>query len=480
MLRILKKEPQLLVFLFITILLAIFFRTYRYFDRIYIYADNALFVQAAYFAKDNLKIPQIGPFAQAPFFTGPWWLWILEILFIFPFGLLTPWYFMSFASSIFIILIYFAGKEIGGKKLGVLSAFLAAISTGQIDNSFMTWNAAADPYFGLLAVLLLLKFIKTKKPVYIFFLGFCVSLATTIHFQTFLLAGTILVALLARKPTIKNLLALAIGGLIPLLPFLYFDLRFYWFETRRILDYVLIGQHRIYVPNRWLTYAGVFWPESWAWIIGGKKWIAYLIIGLVSMFSLVRLKDYKKCWNYYLVAVSFVISVVLLRYYKGERFFYFTNYAHAFVILLTAWAILELSRFKKFIGIIFALIVISFTILQSVKNFQPRVVTYGQVNKLTSEIYQKYPNSNFDIYECPFTASLISTPVSYIMYYNGRNTLDGIKIGVCSEKFKLSWREVNDQEINKEFGYQHKSTPNIYTEMTEWWVINPPKPDLLY
>ncbi len=472
--KFINKEPRLSLFLLITLTIAIFFRLYNYLDRVYFYADNALFVQAAYYAKENLKIPQIGPFAQAPFFTGPWWLWILEVLFFFPFGVLTPWYFMTLGSIIFILLVYITVREIGGKWLGALSSLLAGISTAQIDNSFMTWNAAADPYSGLLAILFLIKFLKTKKPLYLFLLSFTVSLAITIHFQTFLLAPLILAALLTTRPRFKNFMVVIVGGLIPMLPFLYFDLRFNWFETRRIIDYATIGQYRIYVPNRWLTYAGIYWPTTWSWIIGGAQWIGYLLIALVSLVSLIKISNYKKHLSYYLIALCFVISVVLLRYYRGERFFYYTNYAHAYVLLLTAWTIMEIYKFKKILGIIITSIIVAFSITESVKNFEPRVITYRQVNNLISEIYQKYPDSSIDIYECPFNGSMISTPVSYKMYYDSRNALDGVKIGVCNQEMKLSWRQVQEHEINKEYTYQHKSTPNIYTEMTEWWITNPP------
>src|SRR3989344_3542374 len=101
-----KHEPHLALVLFVSITLAIFFRTYNYLNRIYFYADSTLFVQAAYYAKSNLLIPQIGPFAQAPFFTGPWWLWIIETLFFLPLGILTPWYVMTLTSLAFIVLIY--------------------------------------------------------------------------------------------------------------------------------------------------------------------------------------------------------------------------------------------------------------------------------------------------------------------------------------------------------------------------------------
>lgn len=479
-LKRIRKEPKLTVIFLLIFLIAIFFRTYNYYDRIYVYADNALFVQAAYFALDNGKIPQIGPFAQAPFFTGPWWIWIIMVFFLFPFGYLTPWYFMFLLSFVFIAVIYFAGKEIGGRRMGVLSAFLTSISTGQIDNSFMTWNAAADPLLGLLAILFLLKYTKTKKQRYIFLLGFSVSLATAIHFQTFLLSGLILVALLTTKPKLKDILALVLGALIPILPFLYFDLRFNWFETIRIYEYITIGQSKIFVPNRWLTYAGIYWPQTWAWIIGGKTWVGYLIVIIVSIVSLIKLKDFKKNWNYFLISFAFVISVVILRYYRGERFFYYTNYAQGFVILITSWVIYQLYKFKKLIGLMLLAIITVFTIDASINNFDKRVVTNTQVKTMVEEIYNTYPSSNFDIYECPFNGSIISTPVSYKMYHDGRNTLDGIKIGVCSPEFKLSWREITDDEIGREYSYMRKSTPNIYTEMTEWWKTNPPNNTSLY
>ena len=181
---------------------------------------------------------------------------------------------MTFFSHFFIALIYFVGKVIGGKWCGVLGALFVSISTATIDNSFMTWvSLAAMRDMGLFAIFFFLKYWQQKKARYIFSLGLTISLATTIHFQTFLLSPLIFIALLISKLKIKHFLALGIGILIPLLPFWYFDLRFNFFEIRRIIDYATIGQYRIYVPNRWLTYVGVFWPTTWAWIIGGKTWM---------------------------------------------------------------------------------------------------------------------------------------------------------------------------------------------------------------
>lgn len=478
--RTYKKEPKLIFALISIFLIALILRTYNYYERIYVYADNALFVQAAYYALKNGTIPQIGPFAQAPFFTGPWWLWILMIFSILPFGYLTPWYVMTFFSLVFILLLYITGKELYGKWFGILVAFLGNISTAAIDNSFMTWNAAADPLLGLVAVYFFIRYIKVKKPLFLFLLTFTVSLSTTIHFETFLLSGLIIVALLVNRPKIKEYAYPFIGGLIPVIPFLYFDLRFNWFWTIRVYEYITIGQGRIYVPNRWLTYAGEYWPQTWAGIIGGHTLLGYVIGALVVVINIISLRRFKENKVYFFILASFIISVIMLRYYRGERFFYYTNYAQGFVLIITSFIIWKLYTFKKFIGLLLLGTITVFTVNESIKNFDPRKITSRQVNNFINEIYVSYPNNTFDIYECPFSGSMISTPVSYKMYFDGKNTLDGIKIGVCNPEFKLSWSEISYKEIEREYGFMQKSTPAIYTDMTLWWIDNPPDNTSLY
>ncbi len=495
------RDPVFTLLLAIVVLFACFLRFYDYFGRIYVYSDHALFVQAAKYAFDHRLLPQIGPFAQAPFFTGPWWLWILEIFFIFPFGVLTPWYLMSFLSFLFLYLIYILGKEIGGKWLGILATLMAAISPAQVDNSFSTWNAAADGLLALIALILLLKFFDTKRPIYAFFIGFVVSLAVTIHFQTTLLAPIILVAVLTSRPKLKNLIFMALGSFIPLLPFLYFDLRFDWFESRRIYDFATIGQYRIYVPNRWLTYAGVYWPTTWGAIVGGNKYIGGLLIALLALFSLQKLKfwgSYKQSLRsssfdkqsfsanklrtvglkkFFLVAISFALAVVMFRYFRGERFAYYSHFAHPYVIVLSAFVILEVYKYKKIAGIGLALVVIVFTFWQSLSNLKPRGITLSSINSLKAEIYAKYPGEKFDIYGCIYNGALISHPLAYVMYFEGRNSMNGLKIGVCQLTDRtIAWNEIPPESLSGESSpWLNVSTENVYKTMTEWWKINRPK-----
>ena len=135
--RKVKADPLFYLLLTAVIVIAVFFRTYDYFNRIYIHSDHSLYAQLAKYAVDNVKIPQIGVFPQAPFFTGPEWIWILGLFYLVPLGVLAPWYMMTLASFIFIFLIWWIGREIGGKWMGLLEAVLAAIGV-------LGWTSLAE------------------------------------------------------------------------------------------------------------------------------------------------------------------------------------------------------------------------------------------------------------------------------------------------------------------------------------------------
>lgn len=471
-----KREPRLSALLLIIALLAVFLRTYNYFERLYVHSDNALFAQAAIYANRNFLLPQIGPFSQSSFFTGPWWLWILNLFFFIPLGYLTPWFIMSLISLLFIWLIFWAGREIGGKPLGIIASVLAAISQAQIDNSFWVWNAAIDPFFALLAVFFLIRFHKYKRGLDLFLLGFIVSLATTIHFQTFLLIPTVLAALISVRLAPKNFFFILSGLLIPFLPFLIFDLKFNWFWTKSVHIWVTVDQYTFWVPNRWLTYAGIYWPETWGHILGVNKFIGSAIITLLSFLTLYRLKNFKQYKIFYLIAISFVLEVILFRYFRGQRFVYYSFFAHPFVLLLTAWVILEIYKIKKFAGIILGLTIILFSFKSAVKNLESREITLSKINALRAEIYKSYPNSQFDIYGCIYNGALISHPLAFIMYYEGRNALGGKKIGVCYLVDKsMQWTTLTDEEVNQEgSAWLNHSTENVYKTMVEWFKTHPP------
>ena len=477
-LKFIRKNPLFFALLLITFFLALFFRLYNYPFRIAVVSDHARDVQVAHFAFDHGKIPQIGQFSSAgPFFYGPWWYWFLELFTFFPLGSLTHWYLMTILSLAFIALMYYLGNYVGGKWTGLLSAFLASISPAQITNSFAVWNPAIIPLLSLIILILLVKCYQNNIWHNFFLLGFTLGLALTIHFQSILLIPTLLLGGLCAKKSFKNYLFLFAGFSLPFMPLIYFDARFHWSNFRNIWQYLTVGQYNIYVPNRWLTYIGNYWPDTWSNIAGGNYWISWVIIFFLAIFTLIGLVRFSLHKKIYLVIAAFLLEIVLFRYYRGERFFYYSFFAHPYVILLTGWTIWQLLKRNKIIALFLFLLISIFTIKKALETLVISDINFIKILATKQEIYAKYHNETFDIYGCNFTeGNLVSYPLAYFMYLDGRNEPGGRKIGLCFTGGQpIGWKELSQKELEKaKPTWFNRTTEQVFKETAEWWKENPP------
>ena len=473
-----SKKNIFIITLFSILIAASFFRTYNYPNRIFVQADNSQHVQVGKYAADKLKIPQVGPFSSAgPFFYGPWYFWLLELFSFLPFGFLTNWYFITILYTLFIPLIYWLGKEIGGKLTGIVAALYAAISPAQITYSFSVWSPTIVPSVVLLALTFFVRFYKFKRKIDIFWVCIFVSLAATIHFQNMLISPILAIVILTVKPTLTNylkyFLPVVFGLIIPFIPLLYFDLKFHWYNSINLAIFLLVDQFKIWVPNRWLTYLVSYWPDAWGYIIGGNRLIGGLLIVILSILFLVRIASYKKYKLFFLIAIIFILEIFLYRYYRGQRFEYYSLFAHPTVLVLSAWLTVELLKIKKYIGIILLSLVIIFSIKRV--DLGERGVTLSEIRLLKEELYAKFPGMSFDIYACERNVSSISHPLALLMYYEGRSDTSGVKIGVCEDRDFLQWHHLTEKNFNMEKTlWFNKNTSTVYEDTVEWWIKNPP------
>ncbi len=482
-----KKDHIYAFLIFIIVVLAIFLRTYNYSGRIYLQADNAEHVQVSKYAAVNLKIPLAGPFSSAgPFFYGPWHFWLLEVVSFIPLGILTPWYFISLLYLLFIPLVFWLGKEVGGKWVGGLGAFFAAISPAQIDGSFAVWSPTVIPILTILALIFLVRFFKFRKYYDLFLLSFFVSLSISIHFQSFLTTPAMLAAVILIKPSIRNylrsLLCIFLGMLIPMLPLIYLDSKLHWFNFINLFVYFTVDQYSIWVPNRWITYAFDYWPKTWANIVGGSSQVGLLIIIIFGVLFLLRLRDFKKksgnLNTFYLVAVTFLLEILIYRYYRGERFTYYSMFAHGTVLVLTAWTVVQVFSARRIAGIVLFLIITFSTLNIARANLASRGVTLKKLETLKSEIYSSYPSVTYDVYGCMINANAISHPMALLMYYDHRNSIGGAKVGVCEQGKTLVWERVTDLIGEKgNILWYDRSTETVYNDTALWFLKNPPSGD---
>ncbi len=393
-----KKDAAFSLLIGFTLFAALFFRVYNYSNRIYIESDNTRDVQVAKYAADHGSIVQIGQYTSAgPFFYGPLWYWVLEAFSLFPLGKFTQWYLMTGLGFLLIFITYKTGKEIGGKYMGAAAALFAAVSPLTIRNSLAVWNPASVPLLVVLSLYFLVRFAKTQKLKYAFYVSLIVGASITIHFQSVLILPTLLVTFVLGKFSWKKIPVMLGGFILPFLPLLWFDIRFHWTNFQKIYLYLTVGQYAIWVPNRWLTYAFNYWPKAVTEIIGGNFYISYLLIISMCLLFLLNIRKIKVNELIYAILVTFLMEIVLFRYYRGERYLYYSYFAVPTVLLLTAWTVTKMFKLNKYLGSAFLLLIVGGTLWSTILQLTPPRYTYGEIKRVKNEIYKAYPGQTFSV-----------------------------------------------------------------------------------
>lgn len=423
--------------LLIIVILASFLRFYNYSARWGIAYDQAHDALVARYAVETLSIPLVAPFSSgAQFQDSGIWYWFLMIpTFLFNNFLLAPWIAVTLYCIAFVLVVALVGAKIMNKQFGLICGLFAAVSTSQIGQSVNLSLTALMSLVSLGAIYFAYLYLKDNRNIYIFLVGFFVSLALSIHLQAVLLLVFIPIFLfVAKVKDIRLYLLLLVGFLIPLTPLVIFDLKYRFVNSSGLLGYLLRGQEVSYevLGRRWLTYLSVFWPSSWAIIIGGYSLVAYIIFAAI-LATLVRIhKKIEPIWI--IIILTLIVDVVLMRYVKSPLFDSYLNFLHPFVLLTTAYAVYMVIKFKKVLGILLFLLIVGTSLYRDYGE-----ITYASrwtestVLKLQSIIYKNYPGRKFDFYDYKYDTADKSLPLVLFMDVDKKTDRNGIKIGIMAE-----------------------------------------------
>lgn len=461
-------------FLIISFSLAVFFRTYNYTERIGIENDNTRDAQVAQFASDHFKLPLIGQYSSSgPFFYGPWWYWILMSFTKIPLGRLTLWYSVTYLSLIYLLLLYKLGREIYDKWTGAIMIFIAGVADVQISNYLAVWNPVIMPLLSVLILLLLIRCFKHKSALNFFILSFLLGLSVSIHFQSFLLLPVLIIAAVLIRFNINLIISMIIGFILPFSTLIYFDLTHKWINLTNFIRYLTVGQYEIYVPNRWLTYLSSYWPETWGRIVGVPSWVVSLILFAAGLTLILNIKSIIRNKKLLLIMASFAAAVLILRYYRGNRFPYLSLFALPYVTLFTSLTIRWLFNRSRPAALALFTFIAFFSLQNSFASLHTDRITYKNVNLTLKKIYGDFPDRSFAVYGCSFTeGSTIAHPMAYFMYLDKKDDDNGLKIGFCSPSQDglfpvkiLSERDFTEGNLK----WNLYSTSSVHHQTVEWW-----------
>lgn len=428
-----------LTILFGIFCLAAVLRFWNFHNRLVLYSDSARDALVGYAAVKYRQFPLTGSFSSAgPFVFGPVFYYFIMLFYVLlPSLAFSPWFGVALLSLFLVFIVSLAAYRVRGWTAGMITATLAAVSPAQVFRSLSLTQHSLVGIFAALVLLATVEYGQTKRTKWIFLLGIFVGLALSLHYQaaTFLVAGTIALAVHRRqvRRIIIDIGAYVVGIIIPLLPLLYWDSRQQWANLRNLLDYLFIGQYRVFVSRRWLTFITDFIPETWGNISGGDKvsgLAALLIVGvMLARYALKRKMAVEFIWILFL----FALQVIATRYYRGELFEGYLIAFHPFILFFSGWAISELLNIRKLKLIavtVFVLLVIgSFRSSMMIISWDDNIIKH--LESTVSDISQRYPSSKAAVYDFQYNSSEFSYSLSYLLERKLLVSKGGVPIGIC-------------------------------------------------
>ncbi|MEX2007763.1 MAG: glycosyltransferase family 39 protein [Candidatus Levyibacteriota bacterium] len=459
----------------LVILLSVILRFYNYDNRWSLAHDQARDALIGREALRQHKIPTLGPFtSQSAFVMGPIWYWLVAVATIlYPWSILTPWIVLSLSYVLVVYLMILIGKELGGKRLGLVVGLLAAISPSQIAQSVDLTNPSGVSIFSALAIYFSIRYIKTKRNLYLFLFPFFIAMAINIHLQAIGLVSLILVSIILQRPGKKGLAALFSGFVLPFLPLIVFDLKHNFYNLRSLIDYYLYGQYRIYVPNRWLTYAGSYWPSAWGHIIGGQTILGYISIFLISIFTVYSTVQRKMTRPLLLIILSFLLIFILLRFYRGERLDSYLIFVNPLVIILTGWVTYSLFKFKRILGLLLFIFLLIGSISKDISNIlnSTNYASY-QARHWEKVLTKLYPHEKFKVYDYERKFGYATLPLSLYLDFNSKIDDNGMAVGIgVITDTKSTYPRILDDQGGWIYDLSGSSSAEL--AKAKWFLVNP-------
>lgn len=430
---------------FILSLLAILFasafaRIYNFNQRIGIGSDGMRDAIIGKIALARHELPLIGSFSSAgPFVFGPIFYYFTAVSYlIFPSSFFAPWM-LTVAIGILTVALYiYLGYRLAGKRFAIILGLLTALSPQLVARSTFLSQHSLVLLASSLLVLFFVLFWQEKKTRYAFFAGLSLGVGLSLHYQALNLLlffpALFFVPGLSFQKKIQALFAMLVGFFIPSLPLLYWDSQQNFANLRNILDYLLIAQYRLYVPNSWKLYLLKYFPEYWSNLVGGNNTVSLLMMALTSITFVVLFfkKNIPRLLT--VLLVIFLILFVLNRYYRGERFDGYMIYFSPFILLASGWVILTFWNLQTLfnkknpvikiwgrnLAILLLGIVLIFNYLNSKQFIFNRDTQIKDTEQVRDFLILKYHRKRFSIYDYKWKTSSYSYAIGAFLQEKGK------------------------------------------------------------
>ena len=340
-------------------------------------------------------------------YLGPYFYYLIApSLFLSNYNPVGPAIFIAFLSVATVFLIYFVGNRWFSRSVGLISAFLFAISPVVIKYSNFIWNPNVMPFFSLLFVYFFFESFRSKK--YHLFLYASLSFVMVINshylglallpftglFWLYNLIKFIKTKSKQLKPFLKYTFLAAFIFILSLTPQILFDIKHDGQNSKALLTFFTYRETTVNIK----AYKAI--PEMPALfnqintdLLAGRNETVGLIISIVFIIGLLPLifKLNKQKNSSLIIFFWYLSGLVALALYKQHV------YAHYFAFLFPAVFILAGFLINKFklIGIPFLILITVVSFIENPFRYQPNN-QLKTVNQIADLIIINSDNQDFN------------------------------------------------------------------------------------
>jgi len=474
------------------LILAFVLRFYNFPNRWGLGGDDGRDAMIALEAVKMHELPLIGPFSSAgPFVFGPVYYWILMLSYVFiPYIINAPWIVLNALGVVVVGISLYLGKALRGEKFALILGLLVATSPQLVIRSLMLGNPSFIPFFTFALLVSFILLWRRKQKVYALLMGLFLGVALNMHYQAINLfiffPAVFLITSLNIKNRIFSFLLMLVGFLLPSLPLLYWDMHQNFANVNNILDYLLIGQYRIYVPNNWRLFLFNSVPWYWSFVVG-RFYLLSLALEALSGITFVYLCFRRKI-KFELVILGLIFFVLLFvnRFYRGERSEGYLLYLAPFILIFTSLFVSLLFEARKKIVILLGVVVLSIILFGNaitVKNSYTTnpVLIYWNISKYLAK---QFPNRKFQLFDYKDNFYSTSMGLSLVLNFDGKEAEGGFPVGVScfgrgcpSQKLKIignfpvtlvDLNKVSKNALNDKKVWGKRNQADVYDDLIGW------------
>ena len=249
-----KRRHWSLIFLVAILLIASFFRLYRIRDYLVFLGDEGRDALVWKRMLVDHKFTLLGPTASVGgFYLGPIYYYLTL-----PFAGATrldpvgPAYFVALLGIATVYLVYVFGRRYLNQTIGLTAAFLYSFAPLIVRYSRSSWNPNPLPFFTLAGLMLVYEGTRKNKPWLLLLAGIFLGISWQLHYLALILAPIYIVIVLTQnkqfslRATCYQLLAIFFGWAAGFAPFLAFEIRHGFPNTRTIFEFITRPQGAIH------------------------------------------------------------------------------------------------------------------------------------------------------------------------------------------------------------------------------------------